>query len=388
MESGPNSDITLASEYALRVALQTMKERCVVLQRRLTVLEEDNGELRERIEQGTAAVSSQNNNSTANTRDDADELLQLRLNVAELNRQKQQLSEHINMVSNENRKLWSRLSQIAKDKTGCTATKEQDVNIANEDADDLQTHARNGSGGSQNLIRSKTFTQHTPNPNLRHKLIPNGSELSMEEVLLDDYEQKGDLVEGLTAFVPNAEDDLGCAYLNVGDGSGESDNADEDFNSLAKKCMDALQEMRDEALKQQQELAATVTTLQQKLVLQPCKDCANKSQKPEMADKSLETDESLGEILLDNNKQESKGIKAWPKYEETEERGPSSINEAEDYTFIDVNGGADDDAKEIVNVTKCDRLCPMCGKKFDSTVPWEPFQQHVEAHFIETDLDF
>lgn len=255
MESGPNSSNILASEYALRVALQTMKERCLALQRRLTELEEDNEELRARSDQDKQANTTLTTNSSIYT--EAGELLQLRMQVEELNRQKEQLSEHINMVSNENRKLWSRLSQIAKDKTGQRgATNEPDYTIGNE-PDDNQTSTRNGGGSNQNLIRSKTFTQHSPNPNLRHKLIPNGKELSMEEVAL---EQKCDLVEDNDYVLP-ADGDLGFAYLNVDD----SNVDDADFTSVAKKCMEGLQEMQREALRQQQELNSALTVIETRI---------------------------------------------------------------------------------------------------------------------------
>nr|XP_014092617.2 protein spindle-F [Bactrocera oleae] len=372
MESEPNSSNVLASEYALRVALQTMKERCLALQRRLTELEEDNEELRARSDQGKQANTTLTINGSINS--EAGELLQLRTRVEELNRQKEQLSEHINMVSNENRKLWSRLSQIAKDKTGqLCATNEPDYTTGNE-LDDNQTSPRNGSGSNQNLIRSKTFTQHSPNPNLRHKLIPNGKELSMEEVAL---EQKCDVVEDNDYVLP-ADGDLGFAYLNVDDS-----NVDEaDFTSVAKKCMEGLQEMQREALKQQQELNSALTVIETRIALQPCADCAKKSQKPEMADKSLETDESLSEVMHINKNNVSKGNNAWSNCNEAEEEELSCSNEAEEEeTFLEVDAYYD----KVQNMDAADRVCPMCGRKYDASIVWEAFQQHVEAHFLDRD---
>ncbi|XP_036322987.1 protein spindle-F [Rhagoletis pomonella] len=386
MESEPSSCNTLASEYALRVALQTMKERCLVLQRRLTVLEEDNQGLRERVEQGKPASLSQNNNGAMDG--EAAELMQLRVHVAELNRQKQQLSEHINMVSNENRKLWSRLSQIAKDKSGRTGvTNEQDILGNVGDQDDLQASPQNGNGASQNLIRSKTFTQHSPNPNLRHKLIPNGSELSMEEVALDGCDKNGEVGEENKDYVTSADGELGFAYLNVDDGASEaSSNEDADFTSVAKKCIDGLQEMRREAIKQQQELNSALAVLESKIALQPCTDCVKNKKKPETADKSLETDESLSEGLNASKQPEFNGVKACHRHDESEEVYSCS-NEPEDETFLGVDAYYDK-VQDVFNIEPSDRLCPLCGKKFDNTVPWETFQLHVESHFIDRDVDF
>uniref|UniRef100_A0A0K8WLM0 UBZ1-type domain-containing protein n=1 Tax=Bactrocera latifrons TaxID=174628 RepID=A0A0K8WLM0_BACLA len=375
MESGPNSSNVLASEYALRVALQTMKERCLALQRRLTELEEDNEELRARSDQVKQTNTTLTSNGSINT--EAGELLQLRVQVEELNRQKEQLSEHINMVSNENRKLWSRLSQIAKDKTGqCGATPEPDYTTGNE-PDDNPTSPRNGSGSNQNLIRSKTFTQHSPNPNLRHKLIPNGKEFSMEDVAL---EQKCDVVEDNDYVLP-ADGDLGFAYLNVDDNNVD----DADFTSVAKKCMEGLQEMQREALKQQQELNSALTVIETRIALQPCADCAKKSQKPEMADKSLETDESFSEIMHINKNNVSKGNKAWSGSNDAEEEDLSSTNEAEEEeTFLGVDSYYDK-VQNVLNMDAAERVCPMCGRKYDGSIAWEAFQQHVEAHFLDRD---
>lgn len=80
----------------------------------------------------------------------------MREKVNELTRQKMQLSEHIAMVAAENRQLWSRLSKLTKE------------NETLEKLTELQT-----SPSHQNLIRSKTFTQNSPNPKLREKFDKN-----------------------------------------------------------------------------------------------------------------------------------------------------------------------------------------------------------------------
>lgn len=81
----------------------------------------------------------------------------LREKINELMRQKMQLSEHIAMVAAENRQLWSRLSKLTKE---------------NETLEKL-TSEQQGSPTHQNLIRSKTFTQSSPNPKLREKFDKN-----------------------------------------------------------------------------------------------------------------------------------------------------------------------------------------------------------------------
>ncbi|KAH8243314.1 hypothetical protein KR032_006483 [Drosophila birchii] len=311
--------------YALQVALQTIKERCIQLQRRVAGMEEENQRLRE-----ASAMPPPAGNGVAGT----GEVLSLRAQVSELQRQKEQLEEHVSMVSNENRRLWSRLSQISKDQ-------QQQLGQQVPNSPDSRANL------SQNLVRSKTFTQHSPNPHLRHKMLSDGlRDLSLEEIALDDF---------------GAGDSSELAYpynLQV-----EEPATEPDANVDAKRCMDGLQEMRREAMKQQQELSSALTLLENRIALQPCPDCAQKSaKKPEMADKSLETDESL-----------SNELKQYP----IEHNGtPSSqrINIIQEKIKADAA-----DAME--------KTCPMCAKVYNSQVTFNAFREHVEMHFIDDALD-
>lgn len=95
-------DETTASKYALQVALQTMKERCQQLQNRLTSVEEEN--LRLKLENQRFTSS----NEETQTRSSLEE------QVTQLNKQKASLTHHIFMVANENKQLWTRLSQLTE----------------------------------------------------------------------------------------------------------------------------------------------------------------------------------------------------------------------------------------------------------------------------------
>lgn len=97
----------LASNYALQVALQTMKERCQQLQARLSVVEEENLQLKidkQRHVRHESKTSPQNSG-------DIDKLQE---QVAQLSRQKSQLTHHIFMVATENKHLWTRLSLLTE----------------------------------------------------------------------------------------------------------------------------------------------------------------------------------------------------------------------------------------------------------------------------------
>lgn len=329
--------------YALQVALQTIKERCIQLQRRVTSMEEENQRLRE--------ASARSEGLVASSGGGAGDVTSLRAQVGELQRQKEQLEEHISMVSNENRRLWSRLSQLSKD---------QQLQQPASPSPDLRANI------NQNLVRSKTFTQHSPNPHLRQKMISDGiRDLSLEEIALDDF------VAG--------DSELGYPYGLPGE---ETSASESDANVDAKRCMDGLQEMRREAMKQQQELSTALTRLESRigkesslyinmylvwslslsylfLALQPCPDCAQKSaKKPEMADKSLETDESLGNEI----KQNGHNVTPPPV---------QRINILQEKIKADAA-----DALE--------KTCPMCGKIYSSQVSFNAFREHVEMHFIDS----
>ncbi|XP_052835248.1 protein spindle-F [Drosophila gunungcola] len=319
--SNANSD---KMNYALQVALQTIKERCIQLQRRVAKMEEENQRLRE--------VSSRTEGAPPLVTGINGDVLSLRAQVSELQRQKEQLEEHIGMVSNENRRLWSRLSQISKDQQ------------------QLHPVPSSPAQQNQNLVRSKTFTQHSPNPHLRQKMLSDGlKDLSLEEIALDDFGA--------------SNEELGYPYnlQKVEESTSESPDANVD----AKRCMDGLQEMRREAMKQQQELSSALTLLEGRIELQPCPECAQKTaKKPEMADKSLETDDSLTSEL---------------KIHESQHNGtpPSQrINIIQEKIKADAA-----DAME--------KTCPMCGKLYSSQVSFNAFREHVEMHFIDDDaLDF
>ncbi|PSN48691.1 hypothetical protein C0J52_13537 [Blattella germanica] len=106
----------VGSHYALQVALQTMKERCQHLQKRLGVVEQEN--LRLRIENRKLRSDS---NSTITPEDvsiSSSELQskidRLEEKVTEFNRTKSQLTHHLYMVTNENKQLWTRLSHLTQ----------------------------------------------------------------------------------------------------------------------------------------------------------------------------------------------------------------------------------------------------------------------------------
>lgn len=252
---------------ALRVALDTMKDRCILQQKRLTEVEEENQQLRERLTQ------QKPNNIVGHNGGGVAENFQLRLQVSELQRQNAQLNAHIGMVSAENRKLWSRLSQIAKDQTA--KNKDNDCTLIANDVDACAEGSPRGGvvTVNQNLIRSKTFTQHSPNPNLRHKVInADGStettvmrDVSLEhDVALEAYPDDGSKQQ-MVGDEAVGQVTMGFGYLNVDDASAMNSSQEQDFDGEAKKCLEGLQNMRREAVRQQKDLHSVFALLESRL---------------------------------------------------------------------------------------------------------------------------
>lgn len=163
--NNPNKEL-LSNTLALNVALQTIKERCVFLQKRLYTLESENSRLR---------LSNNNNhedkfNKMSKNNSLILELENLRIKNEELTLQKNQLTENLSMISTENKKLWKRLSQL---------TKESDEENKLDNENDTS-----GKHANVNLIRSKTFTQNSPHQLLKEKIAEN----HIGPIEVDDFE--------------------------------------------------------------------------------------------------------------------------------------------------------------------------------------------------------
>jgi len=196
-------------ELALNVALSTLSERCRNLQLRLSAVEEENVNLR--LQLSSRLVDDDDDLSRS-------ERESMRDKISELTRQKMQLSEHIAMVSAENRQLWSRLSKLTKEN---------------------ETLEKQTSPTHQNLIRSKTFTQNAPNPKLREK-----------------FAQGGDVEGPIDVASFAIEEDV--LVTEVGD---------------LKKLADEMTEIKAEVSRQNGVLRAAVGGLKGKLSLKICKTC-------------------------------------------------------------------------------------------------------------------
>lgn len=106
--------------------------------------------------------------------------------------------------------------------------------------------------------------------------------------------------------------------------------------------------------------------------LQPCPECVKKSKKPEMADKSLETDESLTDATKYShnvNTNELNGVSA----------GSAKLLPLVQNNNINI-------VQERILADETTNMCPMCGKIYGSQVAFESFCEHVEEHFRDDSI--
>lgn len=173
-----NQDL-VGSRYALEVAFQTMKERCQRLQQRLAKVEEENSKLQVQKRREEVTQSSKGYEEVDSMRD----------KIAELERQKQQLTHHVLMVTSENKQLWTRLSQSAKlnQSLGSQLTKISDTLNRHSATANLTSQHSSSAGVSSTrealrnssmlgqLPKSKETNQSTGNTSSMHKSIKLGN---------------------------------------------------------------------------------------------------------------------------------------------------------------------------------------------------------------------
>lgn len=342
------SDQNPSHHYALQVALQTMKERCQSLQQRLTMVEDDNAKLR----MGSGITThTEPPIISPSTSGDQSEVELLRDKVAELSRQKVQLTEHIAMVATENRQLWSRLSKLTKDS-------QHSSNKLRECADSSSS----GTLATNNLIRSKTFTQNSPNPMLRHKISPNEC---------DDGVDESSEIEN------NA---IGFGYLQDQNPDGE-----ESAQNI-QKIQDSLQEFKKQVLCQQLELRLIFSNIQNR------KDLYQESSKKKLMETSFSEEQSVPVEKID------KCLETDPIPERNYNKlacfnvQPMDIRESRQLSVcqgLEVNTKLIDLMSQKYALENSERMCPMCGKLFKATTTFSEFQEHVESHFIDdSDTDY
>lgn len=144
------------SQLAVKVAVEVLKERCRQFQERIGNLEKENVILRTR---GDRFVERKQNGQELEVED-------LRRRIIELTEQKSHLKKNVSIVTDENRRLWSKLTELVCASGGSDNV----VECGKKQA----TSARNA------LIRSKTFTQEQPAVVIRERAEDIHDKISLE----------------------------------------------------------------------------------------------------------------------------------------------------------------------------------------------------------------
>lgn len=318
------------------LALHAMRDRCLLLQRRINALETDN--IRLKLDVVKASECS------TYTPMKEDEKLALHQKIAELNKQKSKLMHHVFMVQCENKNLWNKISTLkGPDKSN-----------------------------KQPLLRTNTYIHSTPKNSSHYQ--EKYSESSLEEIslkLINSYiQEKSQLVEQYEqmAQLQDMDDDL----LNA-DSIGFTYIEDPPTDSLKEiRCQtEKLQSMKKELMQQENDLKLIISKVE--TVLRDgykCPTCiANNAKITTSEHKEIETSDSLANW-------------ATPADSSTYNNNYSELNTSAYKKSI-----LEESEKENVDEA-CDKICPMCGQRFQKEIAFSEFQSHVENHFLgETEPD-
>lgn len=346
-----------ASHQALQAALQTLKERCQTFQRRITILEEENGTLRT-----LQAKSTNLPEHTHDSRANQTELRQLRETVAELTHQKMQMAEQISMVSTENRQLWRRLSLIVKDlgdvedamNVGPSTAL---VTVSNQPlrAPLATTTASSTNQTGQNLIRSRTFTKHAPNPKLRERLQRDSSADEEEVLNLEDIS-----LLNTCGFLDSSNVDPGQheELLRVA----------LEANPDIGRCTEGLLDIKEELARQQR----TMWDVYHKFKSELCKRCSTKSSE-------TEREKLMKDVMVEVAESELAPRKPAPFYPPPKKGAQSREEGADGLMFDKFSMNL---LQEKLRANGMKKICPMCGVLYGEETVFDEFQNHVESHFL------
>uniref|UniRef100_A0A1B6DK04 UBZ1-type domain-containing protein n=2 Tax=Clastoptera arizonana TaxID=38151 RepID=A0A1B6DK04_9HEMI len=336
-----------ASRYALQLALQTMRERCQHFQTRLSAVEEENLKLHlERL--------------NCNINETKSDTARLEEQVAQLTRQKTQLTHHIFMVATENKQLWTRLSQLTEknQSLGSHLTKISET-LSNHSAADV-TKPNESINIIQSCNREKKETNEESLEEISLKIMNNIKKEKMD--LEQQYNQMVEL-QISTISMEDCEFTLQNSHgLEVEDlESEETEDLLQDIRRISEK----LKEEKEMLRLQQEGLKAAFVVLSNAVKnCAPCLTC----QKTKQDIPNSPFQPKTGFIPLQFEQQQRQ------IYE------PPLSDMKKEVEEIPV------DENSLLNFE--DRICPLCSKFYHKTTKFEEFNEHVLSHFPkERDID-
>ncbi|KAF6204275.1 hypothetical protein GE061_002615 [Apolygus lucorum] len=305
-----------------------MKERCQQLQNRLSMMEEENLQLR--IERHSIP------GATPKLPSDADSTSLLR-KVEDLSRQKSKLSHHIYMVANENKHLWEHLSKLTEDRS-CDGSPDPSNSI----------------GASKPKKSLLTVLNHQEGNQLSLDEIP----LRISPILSKTHRIPVALTEWNSTSIKECE----YPIMDVDD----DDDAEMD-GIVREELMEILSNIEEEKrlLKQQQQGLKAAIDVISKLSRtgsffnnNPCL-VGDAEEMRSCTTGEYDNLHSINSEIDETNRSEGEIMKV--------SNGVTLRNKENNFE---------------------DRICPLCTKFYAKSTPFDEFNDHVLSHFVEdTDQD-
>lgn len=334
-------DESVGAQYAIQIAVHTLRDRCKCLQQRISLLEEENVILR------TKCVRNEE------TENSLSELDKIRAQITEVTEQRDQLQERIKMVTNENQELWTKLGKLIR----VNKNLNEQFNKIN---DTLNQHT-----SPPALIRSKTFTQNNPllkhSPQKTNNLeINENLSLELENIslkLMDSFSKQKLELEKICSEITEmqCDDDIITENFGFCFDDGLEEEVYDEFNYV----LEDLKALKEEVLLQRNAMAKNLKQMECLAAINTtsCKLCDRR--KTSRMEKTTSTDD-IPKTGVDKSTETSQ---CPPKEEKSSAMSQSLPVEVE-------------------------KICPICSKRFKKEAKFEEFQEHVEAHFISEVGDF
>ncbi|CAH2007198.1 unnamed protein product [Acanthoscelides obtectus] len=227
---------SLGAQYAMQIAVHTLRDRCKSLQQRIAQLEDENVELRVRCDRQEVNESS------------LSELDTLKEQITHLTEHRDQLQEKIRMVTSENQDLWSKLGKL--------------INVNKNLGEQLKkindTVTQHTTPQHTALIRSKTFTQDHPQTKVLQKNLEMNEKISLELEnvslkLMDSFSKQKMELEEICSEIDKMRES-GEDVISENCGFYFDEEIEDDMVEEFKYLVDDLAALKEQALEQRKVL--------------------------------------------------------------------------------------------------------------------------------------
>ncbi|CAH1155158.1 unnamed protein product [Phaedon cochleariae] len=327
-------DESLGAQYAIQIAVHTLRDRCKNLQQRIATLEDENVALRSKCTQ-----------IEENEQHSLSEMDKLRVQIAETTEQHEQLQDRVRMVSSENQDLWGKLGKLID----INKNLRNQLNKINETVDQHITPTHTV------LIRSKTFTQHEPQTKFPQKNLDINEKISLELEnislkLTDNFSKQKIELERMCSEIDEMQCDNGIITENFG--FCFDDQLEEDVVDDLNVALEDLRLLKEQVLTQKEILEKNLRnmqTIQNNKALQSCKSC------------------------------DMKRIHQCEKATSTVDIPKTGVDKCTEALLF---GQDEKSSSKLKQSTEVEKICPICSRHFKKDTDFIEFQQHVENHFI------